>query len=329
MSFAFRWPRPRWSRWRTAYGKLPGGVVLNRRAGKPGRKAPGAHMKTGLEPSLPGRPGIGGLREESAGRVEKPHAGFQPLTALDAAVLAGRDRISRPLGESGCPVCLQFPAQALGAFHDQRGDRRPQPVPVQSTQHPRSQATQPTMQRGGVRMSHSHAPDCLSKAGGVLRRLQIRRAGRLNHRPRVALVGDELNRQDAQAPLAYGADALRHRCLAVLHPTMPWPTGTPCDKPASINQRANRQAIRTRNLLADRFTFDSCGQQGIIGDGDGNWDSTLSAFRFSTRYGCLNTRTSLLPESVNATPPTPSPQTSCSQPRAHEHELFSVLFRAS
>ena len=233
-------------------------------------------MKTGLEPSLPGRPGIGGLREESAGRVEKPHAGFQPLTALDAAVLAGRDRISRPLGESGCPVCLQFPAQALGAFHDQRGDRRPQPVPVQSTQHPRSQATQPTMQRGGVRMSHSHAPDCLSKAGGVLRRLQIRRAGRLNHRPRVALVGDELNRQDAQAPLAYGADALRHRCLAVLHPTMPWPTGTPCDKPASINQRANRQAIRTRNLLADRFTFDSCGQQGIIGDGDGNWDSTLS-----------------------------------------------------
>jgi hypothetical protein len=43
-----------------------------------------------------------------------------------------------------------------------------------------------------------------------------------------------------------------------------------------MHQRADRQAMGTRNLLADRFAFDSGRQQGTIRDGDGNWDSTLS-----------------------------------------------------
>jgi hypothetical protein len=270
MSLAVLSPKPLGSRWRTPYDRLAGGVVLNRRAGQSGRKAPGGHMKTRLQPLFPRRPGIGGLREEPVGRVEKPGAGLQLLVALRAAVLARRNRI-RP-----GPRRRQFPVQALGALGDQGGDRRPQPMPIQPAQCPCAHCAQPAMQGGRMGSVLTQPRHRLPQAGRRAVYVRIRRAGRFHHRPRVALVGGDLSRQDAEALPAYGAAALRHRRLAVLDAATARPARSPRHPPAGIDQRAHRTAGRTRNQPANRFAFDGRGFQRIIRDGDGSWDSTLS-----------------------------------------------------
>jgi len=227
-------------------------------------------MKTRLQPMLPGRPGVGGVREQPAGRGEKPGAGFQPVTALDAAILVGGNGMGmRPGGQ-------QPAAQTLGAFGDQGGHRRPQPVPIQPAHDPCAESAQPAVHGGGVRMAFAHAPDRLAQAGRRPLCVGIRRTGRFHHRPRVALVGRDLNGQDAQTLLADGADALRHRRLAILDAPTARPARSPRHPSAGPDQRANGATRWTRNLLADRFAFDSRALQGIICDGDGNWDSTLS-----------------------------------------------------
>jgi hypothetical protein len=107
-------------------------------------------------------------------------------------------------------------------------------------------------------------------------RVGVRGAGRFHRRPRVALVRRDLHRQDPQALPADRAPAQGHRRLAMLEAPRAGPN-RPSHRPsAKINQRADRQAIRTRNLPADRFAFDGRGQKGIIRDGDRSWDSTLS-----------------------------------------------------
>jgi hypothetical protein len=54
------------------------------------------------------------------------------------------------------------------------------------------------------------------------------------------------------------------------------PLRPPHHRSAGKDQRANRATRRTNHPLADRFAFDGYSLQGIIRDGDGNWDSTLS-----------------------------------------------------
>ena len=227
-------------------------------------------MKARLQPLLPGRAGIGGLREESAGRVEEPGAGFQLFTTLTAAALVRRNR--KRLG----PLRLQFPAQAFGAFRDQRGHRRPLPVPIHAAQGSRAQPTQPAVQAGRIGMPSAHGPDGLPQTAARLRRGEVRRARRLDHRPRVALVRRDLHWQDAETLPAGRADALRHWRLAILDTPTPRPPRAPRPPSAGKHQRAHGATARTGNSRADRFAFDGRGPQGIIRNGDGNWDSTLS-----------------------------------------------------
>jgi hypothetical protein len=227
-------------------------------------------MKTRLEPHLPGRPGIGGLRKEATGRVEEPGAGLQMVATLKAAVLAQSDWMRlRPVQE-------QVLAQALGAFGDQRPDRRSLSVPIPAPQDPCTESAQPAVQRGRVRMSGPHAPHGLPQAGRRTICGGIRRARGFDDRPRVALVGRDLNGQNAATLFADGTDALRYWRLAILNAATARPT-RPARQPATgPDQRANGATRRTRNLLADGFAFDSRSLQGIICDGDGSWDSTLS-----------------------------------------------------
>ena len=227
-------------------------------------------MKTRFQPTLPGRPGIGGLREQPATHLEQPAAGFQSVAALEAAVLGRRDRMRLR------PTRQQVRVQSFGALGDQRGDRRSQPAPIQTPQGSCPQPAQPAVQRCRVRMSGTHASNRLPQAGRGPLRVGIRRAGRFHYRPRVALVRRELHRQNPKALPAERASAQRHRCLTVLDPATARPPRAPRHPATKIHQRSDRQAMGTRNLSADCFAFDSRGFQGIIRDGDGNWDSTLS-----------------------------------------------------
>jgi len=233
-------------------------------------------MKARLQPLLPRRPGISGLREEPAGRVVEPGAGFQLLTALRASVLARRNRISRPLGESDVPLRRQLPAQDFGAFGDQGGDRRPLPMPIQSPQCPRAHRAQPAVQRGRMwsvpAQTHHRLPQ--ADSGTVLG--SVRGASRLDHRPRVALACSDLHGQDPQPPLANGATAFRQRRRAVFHASAAWPARSPRHPSAGIKQHADGATRRTRNPCTDRFAFDGRGLQSIICDGDRSWDNTLS-----------------------------------------------------
>jgi len=233
-------------------------------------------MKTRLQPLFPCRQGVGSLRKEPAGRVEKPVAGLQLLTALTAAALAGGDRRSQPLGESGGPLRLQTPPQALGGLGDQRGHRRPQPVPIQSAQCPCAESTQPTVQSGwmgsALAQSCHRLPQANRRAflGGVCR------ARRLDDRPCVALVRRDLDGQDTQTLPTDRADALRHRRRTMHDAARRRPVRPTHHRSAGKDQRADSATRWTDNPLADRFAFDGRGLQSIICDGDGNWDSTLS-----------------------------------------------------
>gem|GEM_PF-2821036 len=269
MSFAFRWPRPLWSRWRTPYDNLPGGLLLNRRAGQPGRKAPGRHMKTRLQPLFPCRQGVGSLRKEPAGRVEKPGAGLQLLTALTAAALARRNRIRL------VPRRQQFRPQAFGAFGDQGGHRRPLPLPIQSSQRPRAHGAQPAVQRGKVWSVLAQPRHRLPQRDRGAAQGRVRGAGRLDDGPGVALAWSDLDGQDPHSPLADRAAAFRHRRRAMDDAARRRPLRPAHHPPTGINQRANGATKRADNPRADRFVFDGRGLQGIIRDGDRSRDSTL------------------------------------------------------
>jgi len=309
MSFAFPW-RSRFSRRRrTRYGRPAGAVVLNRRAGESGGKAPGGHIEAGLQPALPRCPGVGGLRKEPAGRLEKPGASPQLLAALGAAVLARRDRLR--LG----PARQHVAAQTRGTFGDQGSHGGPERVPIQPPKRPGAQATQPAVQGGRMRMACAQARDRLAQAFGGSVRGGVGRAGRLDHRPRVTLEGRDLQGQDAEASAADGAAAQRHRRRTRLDAATARPVRPPRHPTGSVDQRPDRPACQTPNLGANRFAFDGNGPQGIIRDGDGNGDRLLSGTPRGTGVG--RTRTSLPPESPNATPATPSPQTTCSPLAAH------------
>jgi hypothetical protein len=150
-------------------------------------------MKARLEPMLPRAPGVGVLRKEPLGRGEEPGASLQPLVALCTAILARRDRLWLR------PPRQRFTPQSLVAFRDQCRDGQGLPAAVQSPQRTRTQAFQPTMHSGGMRMALAHVRNCLAQAlcrpvcGGV------DRACRLNHRSCVTLERRELNRQDPEA----------------------------------------------------------------------------------------------------------------------------------
>lgn len=233
-------------------------------------------MKTRLQPLLPGRPGISRLRKEPASRVEKPGAGLQLLTTLTASELVRRNGMSRPLGKSARPARQQLQAQSLGALGDQRAHRRPQPVPVQSAQRTGSKAAQPAMHRGRVWGIPAQTHHRLPQADSRTALGDVRGASRLDHRPRVALAWSDLHGQDPHPPPATRTAAFRQRRLAVLHASAAWPARSPRHPSACINQRADGATRRTCNPLADRFAFDGRRLQGIIRDGDGSWDSTLS-----------------------------------------------------
>lgn len=233
-------------------------------------------MKARLQPLLPRRPGISGLREEPAGRVVEPGAGFQLLPAPRASVLARRNRIGRPLGESAVPLRRQLPAQDSGAFGDQGGDRRPLPMPIQSPQCPRAQGAQPAVQRGRVWSALAQPRHRLPQRDRGVALIRVRGAGRLDHRPCVALAWSDLDGQNPHPPLADRAAAFRHRRRTMDDAASPWPL-RPAHHPATgINQRANGATGRACNPPGDRFAFDGCGLQGIIRDGDRNRNSTLS-----------------------------------------------------
>lgn len=272
MSLTVLSSRRLWSRWRTPYRKLPGGVLLNRRAAQPGWKAPGGHMKTRFQPPLPCRPRIGDAGKEPAGHVKEPCARLQPLTTREAAVLVRRDRMGL------YPVRQQLRAQALGAFREQGGNGRPLAVSIQSAQGPCTEPTQPTVQGTRMRRGGAQEPDSLPQGGPRSIGGDVRCTRGLDHRPRVALVRRDLNRQDAPTPLADRATTLRYRRLAILDVLTAWPTRASRQPAARPDQRPHSPTPRTWNLPADRFAFDGRGFQGIICDGNGNWDSTLSGF---------------------------------------------------
>ena len=270
MSFAFRSPFRSSVRWRTRYAGLAGGLLLNRRAGEAGRKAPGGHMEAGLQPALPRRPGVGGLREQPASRLEESGASLQLVAASPAAVLARGDRPRlRPLRP-------QFALQADGAFRDQGGHGWPHGVPIQPPQGSCAEPAQPTVKGRGVRMARAQARDRLAQTfhgpfyGGV------GRAGRLHHRPRVALERRDLNRQHPTAFLAHAATAHRHGRLAIHDATAARPERRPHNPAREVAQNPDRPAMRTGNVGADVLALDGLSLQGIIRDGDGNGDRLLS-----------------------------------------------------
>ena len=147
---------------------------------------------------------------------------------------------------------------------------------VQSPQAPCAKTAQPAVQRRRVRTAGTHAPDGLAQAGRGPLRVGVRRTGRFHHRPRVALVRRDLDRQNPQALPADRAPTQRHRRLTILNAAPARPTRAPRRPLAQVHEHADGSATRTRNCPADRLAFDSRGLQGIIRDGDGNWDNTLS-----------------------------------------------------
>lgn len=126
-------------------------------------------------------------------------------------------------------------------------------------------------------MALTHARDRLTQAFCGSVRGGVGRAGCLNHLPRVALERRDLNRQHPTALLAHVATAQRHRRLAILDDAAARPPRPPRNPAREVAQDPDRPALRTRNPKADRFAFDSRSRQGIIRDGDGNGDSSLSS----------------------------------------------------
>jgi len=227
-------------------------------------------MKTRLQPLLPRRPGIGGLRKKPAGRVEEPSTGFQLLAALRAVVFARRNRIWL------VPLRRQFRQENFGTFGDEGGDGWPLPMPIQSPQPTRSQCAQPAVQRGRMGRRLPQACHRLPQRDARPLRGGIGGAGRLDDRPGVTLAWSDLHRQDPQSPLAGAAAAFRHRRQPMLNAAGHRPLRPAQQPPTGVNQRANGATQRADNPRADRFVFDGRGLQGIIRDGDGNWDNTLS-----------------------------------------------------
>ena len=262
-------------------------------------------MKASLQPTLPGRPGIGGLWEAPAGRIEKPGARFQLLAALNAAALGGRDRLRLR------PACRQIQTQPLGTLGDQRGDRWSQALPIQAPQGPCAESAQPAVQGGRMRMVLAQSYYRLPQRDRRTIRGGIGCAGRLDDWPCVTLVRRDLHRQHAHPLLAHAAAALRHRRLPVLYPATPWPTRSSGQPSASPDQRANG--------ATDRFAFDSRGLQGIIRDGDGSWDSTLSGTPRGT--GVLAPVPHFL-QKTSTLPPQPPPR----KPLVHNPALMSMSF---
>jgi len=125
-------------------------------------------------------------------------------------------------------------------------------------------------------MTLAHARNRLAQALCRAVRSGVDRAGRLNHRSGVALERRDLNRQNPEAFPASLAAAQRHRRLAILDAAAARPTRSARDPTGKVDQRADRPAMRTKNLRANRFAFDSRGRQSIIRDGDGNGDRLLS-----------------------------------------------------
>ena len=289
---------------------------MNRRAGEAGRKAPGGHMKAGLKPALPRRPGVGRLREQPASRLEDSGASLQLLATSQAAALAWGDRLRLR------PPRPQFALQACGAFRDQGRHGWPDGVPIQPPQGPCSESAQPAVKGRGVRMARAQARDRLAQAfhgpfyGGV------GRAGRLNHRPRVTLERRDLNRQNPEAFLADGAAAHGHRGLTILDAAAARPPRSPCGPTGEVDQHADGPAIRTKNIGADRFAFNRSGRQGIIRDGDGNGDNTLSGSPRGT--GALSPVPHFL-QKAKTLPLQPSP---CKR-LVHKRRLMSMSFSVS
>jgi hypothetical protein len=271
-------------------------------------------MKTRRQPLLPGRPGIGRLRKEPVGHVEKPGAGLQLFVTPTATTLGGADRMRL------CPTRQQVRVQSLGALGDQRGDRWPLPVPIQSPQGPCAESAQPAVQSRRMRMA-THEPHRLPQADRGPLRIGIRRAGRFHHRARVALVGRDLDRQNPKAFPADLAPTQWHRRLTILNAATARPPRAPCHPPAQITQHAHRPATRTRNLPADRLAFDRRSLQGIIGDGDGNWDSTLSG---SPRGTGARTPVPHFLQKARTLSPQPAPRKQVVHNRARMSMSFSI-----
>jgi hypothetical protein len=166
-------------------------------------------------------------------------------------------------------------------------------------------------------MPLAHPLDRLSQTSRALLSSHVVRTRRLEYLPRATLERWNLQRQNAKATPALRAAAQRHRRLALFQLAKPGPQRVAHHPTAEVHQMIERSAGRAQHLRTDRFAFDSGGLQGIISDGDGNGDN----FRFSTRYGCSNTRTSLPPKVANLLPQ-PSP---C-QAVVHSHPLVSLSF---
>jgi hypothetical protein len=278
-------------------------------------------MKARLEPMLPRAPGVRVLSKESPGRVEEPGASLQPLVALLTAILARTDRLWLH------PPRQHFAPQSRVAFRDQGSDGQGLPAAVQSPQSTRAQASQPTMHSGGMRMALAHARNRLAQAFCRPVRSGVDRAGRLNHLPCVALERRDLDRQNAEAFPARLAAAQRHRRLAILDAAAARPTRSTRDPAGKVDQRADRSAMRTKNLRANRFAFDSRGRQSIIRDGDGNGDRLLSGSPRGT--GAFTPVPHFLQKAETLLPQPPLRKPLVQQPPAHEHELFYLRLAES
>lgn len=161
---------------------------------------------------------------------------------------------------------------------------------VQSAESTSAQTADPSVQRGVMGMTFAEPSDCPSQTllGAVCGGVGF--ACRFDNWSCVTLARRDLDGKDAESLLADGASALRDRSYTVFDAFETGPAGTARDASGCVNQRASREAVWTGYVRSDLFAFDGCALESIIRAGDGNWDTV---FRFSTRYGCIDTSTSL------------------------------------
>lgn len=270
MSFSFLLPFGFFDRRRALYLGAPGAVLLNRRAGKSGGEAPSGHMEASLKPTLPRAPRMGTLRKEPVGRGEESGAGLQPFLALWASVLGGRDR------KALLPPREDLASQPGAALGDQRRDGRTAPSHLPAPERACPQPAQPAVQGGTMRMPWSHQRHGLLQTQLGQLRVGVRRAGRLDYGPGVALERSDLGRKDPKPPPAELAAAQGQRRLTVLDAAAPRPARPPFHPLRGVSQTTDSSAMRAGNLDANVFALDRRGTQGTITDGDGNGDRLLS-----------------------------------------------------
>ena len=177
------------------------------------------------------------------------------------------------------------------------------------------------MQRCAVWTTFTHSLDGPIQAQSRRFRGHICRAGRLDYRQGITLVGGYFDWQNPESSATVLATAKRKRRLAILDLSSTRPAGAALNPCRCVDQTARPQASGTSNLRAHITSLDCGGLQCIICAGDGNGDNTASD---SPRgAGALYTRASLLPEDRKPTPSYRPTQTRYSlPPNGSEPEFY-------